>query len=169
LFEKSLQTYTPFAVQYYVVGTGFVKAEESEPKVGRILLLQLTASSANTWDLRVMMEQAVTGAVYAVCPIPDIPGRLALTVNSQVCVFWIDARDVGNMLKLKCKTKAQVVGLYVAVKGRYILVGDLMKSVGIYQYNDEQDSIKYIAKEYDGATHHSYENILSSQQTFQAL
>lgn len=142
-------------VQFYVVGTGFVKAEESEPKVGRILVLQLTSSSANSWDLRVLMEQSVTGAAYAVVPIPDCPGRLAVTVNAQVCVFEIDPSDTGSILKLKCKTKAQVVALYAAVKGRSILVGDLMKSVGMYQYNDELDTLTHVAKEYDGVFLHS--------------
>lgn len=141
-------------MQYYVVGTGFVKAEESEPKVGRILVLQLTTSSSNTWDLRVLMEQSVNGAVYALVPIPDCPGKVAVTVNAQVCVFEIDPSDAGNILKLKCKTKAQVVALYAAVKGRSILVGDLMKSAAMYQYNDEWDTLTHVAKEFDGVYSH---------------
>ena len=137
-------------MQYYVLGTGLVKPEEPEPKIGRILVLQLTALPSNMFDLRVLMEQAVNGAVYSVAPMPDCPGKLAVTVNSQVCVFEIDPADAGNVLKLKCKTKTQVVGLYAAVQNRKILVGDLMKSVGLYQYNEEQESLMHIAKEYDG-------------------
>ena len=47
---------------------------------------------------------------------------------------------------------AQVVALYAAVKGRTIIVGDLMKSVGMYHYNDELDTLTHVAKEYDGAS-----------------
>ena len=91
-----------------MVGTGFVKAEEPEPAVGRMLVLQLTAKSANAWDLRVLMEQPVNGAVYAVVPIPDCPGRLAVTVNAQVCVFEINPANTESILRMRCKTKAQV-------------------------------------------------------------
>lgn len=138
-------------VQYYVVGTGIVKQEESEPRAGRILVLQLTATSVNSWDMRVLMEQAVNGAAYAVVPIPECPGRLAVTVNAQVCVFGINPANTESILTLRCKTKGQVVALYAAVKGRSIIVGDLMKSIGMYQYNEEQDTLTHVAKEFDGA------------------
>lgn len=95
-------------MQYFILGTGLVKPEEPEPKIGRILVLQLTALSSNMYDLRVLMEQAVNGAVYSVVPMTDCPGKLVATVNSQVCVFEIDPADTGNVLKLRCKTKTQV-------------------------------------------------------------
>jgi hypothetical protein len=140
-------------VQFYIVGTGYVKPHESEPKVGRILVLELSpgkSAGSGSWDLKVVMEQSVNGGVYALVPITECPGKVAVTVNSQLCVFELDPSDKAQMLKFECKTKAQVVGLYAAVHGRTIIVGDLIKSVGMYHYSPEQKTLTLMAKELDG-------------------
>jgi hypothetical protein len=142
-------------VQLFVVGTMYVLEEENEPHKGRLLLLRLSGSS-NTRELKFLGETVVKRAVYQVCPIPNQRGRVAATVGHHVVVWNIHASGPsGNgtwrAFSEDCKEKVESFGLYLAIHGNTIAVGDLMKSVRVFKYFPEKHLLEHVASEYECA------------------
>ncbi|RZF44982.1 hypothetical protein LSTR_LSTR001943 [Laodelphax striatellus] len=110
-------------VTYYVVGTAFVNPDESEPKQGRIVILQFQDGK-----LTQVAEKDTKGACYS---LVSFNGKLVASINSTVRLFeWTAEKE----LRLECSHFNNIIALYTKSKGDFILVGDLMRSIALLQH-----------------------------------
>ncbi|XP_075983007.1 DNA damage-binding protein pic [Anticarsia gemmatalis] len=122
---------------YYAVGTAYLNPEESEPKQGRILLFHWSEGK-----LVQVAEKEIKGGCYT---LVEFNGKLLASINSTVRLFeWTSEKE----LRLECSHFNNVVALYLKVKGDFILVGDLMRSMSLLQYKQMEGSFEEIARDY---------------------
>ncbi|KAJ8724163.1 hypothetical protein PYW07_008143 [Mythimna separata] len=122
---------------YYAVGTAILNPEESEPKQGRILLFHWSEGK-----LVQTAEKEIKGGCYT---LVEFNGKLLATINSTVRLFeWTSEKE----LRLECSHFNNIVALYLKVKGDFILVGDLMRSLSLLQYKQMEGSFEEIARDY---------------------
>lgn len=131
-------------VDYFAVGTAFALPGESESSNGRILLFQL-----HHGKLYLSSAKDTRGAVYN---INVLDGKLVAGINSRIQLYiWEELDDGTRSLIPTCSFSNLVLALYVAVRGNYILVGDLMKSLHLIAYNAEQDKLELRARDFSPA------------------
>ncbi|CAH1637547.1 unnamed protein product [Spodoptera littoralis] len=122
---------------YYALGTALLNPEESEPKQGRILLFHWSEGK-----LVQIAEKEIKGGCYT---LVEFNGKLLATINSTVRLFeWTSEKE----LRLECSHFNNIVALYLKVKGDFILVGDLMRSMSLLQYKQMEGSFEEIARDY---------------------
>ncbi|XP_072930200.1 DNA damage-binding protein 1 [Epargyreus clarus] len=122
---------------YYAVGTALLNPEESEPKQGRILLFHWSEGK-----LTQVAEKEIKGGCYS---LVEFNGKLLASINSTVRLFeWTSEKE----LRLECSHFNNIVALYLKVKGDFILVGDLMRSMSLLQYKQMEGSFEEIARDY---------------------
>ncbi|XP_045776166.1 DNA damage-binding protein 1 [Maniola jurtina] len=122
---------------YYAVGTAIINPEESEPKQGRILLFHWSEGK-----LTPVAEKEIKGGCYT---LVEFNGKLLASINSTVRLFeWTSEKE----LRLECSHFNNIVALYLKVKGDFILVGDLMRSLSLLQYKQMEGSFEEIARDY---------------------
>lgn len=82
---------------YYVVGTGVVNPEESEPKSGRLLIFQWREGK-----LVAVAEKDIKGACYS---LNHFNNKLLASINSTVSLLGIvsDCKLVGLSVSVKLK------------------------------------------------------------------
>lgn len=111
----------------YVVGTALVKPEEKEAKIGRVLVFQ-----NNGGKLELIHQKIESGAVYQVKPFS---GKLLISVNSAIHILkWTN----DSSLVLECSYTDNIIALYLKTKGDFILVGDILRSLKLLVYKNEQ-------------------------------
>jgi len=128
---------------YYVVGTAFALPNENEPSKGRILIFSVSEGKH-----KLVAETDTKGAVYS---LSAFNGKLLAGINSKVALFkWVD--DEGNKkIVLECQHAGHLVALYLATRGDFIIMGDLMKSISLLTYRPgDSPSLEEIARDYDG-------------------
>jgi len=131
--------FTNDETEYFVVGTAFAKPSDPEPSDGRLLVF-----SVRDEKFRLQSETPVKGAVYC---LSAFRGKLLAGVNSKVQLFrWKD--DGGKHLAMECEHKGHILALYLASRGDFIVVGDLMKSISLLIYNGTEGSIKELARDF---------------------
>jgi len=104
--------------------------------------------------LDVVESKEVKGAVYSLQPFQ---GKLLASVNSKVHVFkWVPAGGGGGgsgsgaaELVSETSTPVQVLSLFLAARGDFILVGDLMKSLTLLMYKAAEGSLEVRARDLD--------------------
>ncbi|CAK1553322.1 unnamed protein product [Leptosia nina] len=122
---------------YYALGTAILNPEESEPKQGRIILFQWSEGK-----LTQVAEKEIKGACYT---LVEFNGKLLASINSTVRLFeWTSDKE----LRLECSHFNNIVALYLKVKGDFILIGDLMRSMSLLQYKQMEGSFEEIARDY---------------------
>ncbi|KAI8425417.1 hypothetical protein MSG28_007164 [Choristoneura fumiferana] len=122
---------------YYAVGTSILNPEESEPKQGRILLFHWSEGK-----LVQVAEKEIKGGCYT---LVEFNSKLLASINSTVRLFeWTSEKE----LRLECSHFNNIVALYLKVKGDFILVGDLMRSMSLLQYKQMEGSFEEIARDH---------------------
>lgn len=126
---------------YFVVGTSFIYPTETDPTRGRILIFQVIDTK-----LKLVSEMETKGVVYA---LSSFNGRLLAGINSKVHLFnWID-QDGSKQLVQECVHSGHILALYLASRGEFIVVGDLMKSISLLLYKPDSHVIEEIARDYN--------------------
>ena len=128
------------ASELIIVGSAFIKPEEAEPSTGRILVFVLSAEERN---LELLHARRVLGAVYA---LDVLNGYLVAGVNNKLQLLqWVSSAAASSSseysmvkeLQLKAEHYGHILVLYIAVhNNRLILVGDLMKSITLFEVAD---------------------------------
>jgi len=122
---------------YYIVGTGFIHPEESEPKTGRLIVF-----SWSDGKLLQVAEKEIKGAAYTLLPFN---GKLLSSINSTVRLWeWTQEK----VLNLECSHFNNIISLYMKTRGDFILVGDLVRSMTLLQYKTMEGSFEEIARDY---------------------
>ncbi|KAL2914374.1 hypothetical protein HK105_206146 [Polyrhizophydium stewartii] len=130
---------------HMIVGTGFAFPQEDEPTRGRILVFTITS----TRGLRLVHEYETRGGAYS---LASVHGRLLAGVNSKILVLRWDPDT--SMLHLESTNHGHVTALVLTVRGDFVLVGDLIKSVTLLQFNPSPSDnggarLEEIARDYD--------------------
>jgi len=122
---------------YYVLGTGTVNPEESEPKVGRIIIFQWKDGK-----LQQVTEKETKGCCYSLQPFNK---KLLASINSTVRLWeWTAEKE----LRLECSFFNNIMALYTKVRGDFVLVGDLVRSITLLQYKTMEGSFEEIGRDY---------------------
>jgi len=123
---------------YFVVGTAMVNPEDSEPKIGRLIIF--------TWadgKLTQIAEKETKGGVYVV---KSFNGKLMATINSTVRLWeWTADKE----LRLECSHFNHTIAVYAKVRGDFVLVGDLLRSLSVIQFKPMENSLEEIARDYN--------------------
>ncbi|XP_070551484.1 DNA damage-binding protein 1-like [Ptychodera flava] len=123
---------------YYIASTAFVYPEESEPKSGRIIIFQWHEGKLNQ-----VAEKDIKGAAYT---LVEFNGKLLASINSTVRLFeWTADRE----LRVECSHFSNIIALFLKIKGDFILVGDLMRSITLLRYKPMEGSFEEIARDYN--------------------
>lgn len=127
-------------VTYFVVGTGFSYPTEDEPKKGHILVF----SMADSRRLHLEHKLDISGCAYS---LVEVHGKLVAAINSKVHLYSWDAHQ--GALTHMYTHHGQVIALFLAVRGDFILVGDLMKSVTLLSYQAGSQKLVEIARDHE--------------------
>ncbi|XP_050465445.1 DNA damage-binding protein 1 [Cataglyphis hispanica] len=123
---------------YFVVGTAFINPDETEPKMGRILLYHWSDGK-----LTQVAEKEIKGSCYS---LVEFNGKLLASINSTVRLFeWTAEKE----LRLECSHFNNIIALYLKTKSDFVLVGDLMRSLTLLQYKTMEGSFEEIARDYN--------------------
>ncbi|EFN59838.1 hypothetical protein CHLNCDRAFT_29381 [Chlorella variabilis] len=126
---------------YYVVGTAFAPPNEPEPTKGRIFVL-----AAAGGKLCVVCEKETRGAVYS---LAEFQGRLLAGINSRVQMYkWLEQGEGGRALVPECSHAGHVLALYLATRGDLVVVGDLMKSIQLLAWGEEEGALELRARDF---------------------
>ncbi|OZC09249.1 hypothetical protein X798_03793 [Onchocerca flexuosa] len=124
---------------YFVVGTAVIMSDETESKMGRILMFQ---ASEGPERMRLVYEKEIKGAAYS---IQSMDGKLVVAVNSCVRLFeWTADKE----LRLECSDFDNVTALYLKTKNDLILVGDLMRSLSLLSYKSMESTFEKVARDF---------------------
>ncbi|KAJ3010234.1 DNA damage-binding protein 1a [Thoreauomyces humboldtii] len=130
--------------EYYCVGTAIVVPHELEPEKGRILVFEITVDR----KLRLMYEHAASGCPYV---LNTVRGRLVAGINSKVHIFrWEKQEGSQTFALIETAThRGNIIVLNLAVRGDFIVIGDLEKSVSVLTYDPETESLSLVARDPD--------------------
>ncbi|MFH4976853.1 hypothetical protein AB6A40_003562 [Gnathostoma spinigerum] len=127
---------------YYVVGTAIVSNDETEAKLGRIMMFSVSPPGKGD-RLRKVYEKEVKGAPYSIETISG--GKLVVAINSCVRLFeWTSDKE----LRLECSDFDNVTALCLRARNELVLVGDLMRSLSLLSYKPMESSFEKIARDY---------------------
>ncbi|ORY21141.1 hypothetical protein LY90DRAFT_516301 [Neocallimastix californiae] len=128
--------------EYYVVGTSDVCEDEEESKSGRILLFSVTA----TRQLRLEHSIKISGSPWKMC---NFNGHLLTSIRNMIYIYKWDINEEGdiNFTYLCRPISGKILPINICTKGNQIIVGDLMKSITLYEYDDKSNEIKEIASD----------------------
>jgi DNA damage-binding protein 1 len=164
--------------EYYVVGTAFQLPEEVEPSKGRILVfearegkLALVAQKRTTgavYNLNALRGKLVAGVNSKIQVFEwrkvDSPesndaneseasGRGKGKEGLGAGAVGPDANGPSSSppreLALECANHGHIVALYARVRGDLIVVGDLMKSVSLLEYDPERKTLEERARDFN--------------------
>ena len=114
-------------------GHYIVSQDESEPRVGRIIVFQWSEGKLLT-----IVEKEIKGAPYC---LTGFNGKLLSSVNSLVRIFdWTPQRDLHVELSYLNDTKA----LYLKYKGDFILIGGPVLPMTLKTYKQFEGAIEEI-------------------------
>lgn len=130
--------------EFLVIGTATELADQEDPKEGRILIMRIV-------DGHVVLsaEKTVDGAVYSMC---CYQGMLLVSVGTQVRLLSVSERKDGTLnIKEEDRHDGYILGFRLALRGDFILVGDLLRSVAVLTCKKvgEQFRLEEIARDHD--------------------
>lgn len=132
----SLLTATIGGSTFYMVGTGYAYPTEDDPKEGRILVFSVIGSRRLNLDYCMKIE----GCAYALVQVQQ---RIVAAVNSKVHLLqWTESE-----LEQKCVHHGHIVALSLAVRGDFIIVADLLKSISVLNYTN--DTLEEVGRDFD--------------------
>lgn len=127
--------------EYYIVGTCFVNNEEPEPKLGRLIVYQWSSDN----KLQQIAELSIKGAPYSLC---EFGSKFLVGVNASVNL--VELNDRGD-LQVECQYVNATMALYVKRIRDFVLMGDLMRSISLFEYKPLQSHFEEVARDFNPA------------------
>ncbi|KAI7946654.1 hypothetical protein MJO29_011181 [Puccinia striiformis f. sp. tritici] len=132
--------------EHFVVGTGLIKSNESEAKMGRILAIRDVSTTTTERDFRLTHQGRLSGSVGGIAGLPG--GMFVASANAFVHAFGMkeeDSETIMSDLNPSTPTKAGFklldtwgggfVSQTVITNHNQILVGDLYKSLVLLEFD----------------------------------
>ncbi|KAJ3288595.1 DNA damage-binding protein 1a [Borealophlyctis nickersoniae] len=131
---------------FYVVGTCYVRPTEDQPSEGRILVLMVNQDR----QLELVSETTASGSVYC---LGEVDGKIVAGVNGKVQMYTWSRTPASDRIRGSLTPTVShygfMVALTISVRGEFILVGDMIKSVTLLRYNPADDSLELVARDND--------------------
>lgn len=130
--------------QFLVVGTAVEKPNEPEPTDGRIMIFRFVDGRLIT-----VAERDARGAVYSLCAFN---GMLLATVGPEVRVLSLSERKDGMLsIKEEDRHHGHILAWKIALRGDFILVGDIFRSITVLTCKKIGDNIRLeeVARDFD--------------------
>ena len=89
------------------------------------------------------------GAVYS---LGKLANRLVAGINSQIHVYkWAQREDGTKSYDIIYETghHGHIVVLYVKTSGNYVLIGDLVRSITLLEYNPTDEKLNEISRDFN--------------------
>ncbi|CAJ0574789.1 unnamed protein product, partial [Mesorhabditis spiculigera] len=123
---------------YVFVGTTMIALEETESKAGRIIVFDCEQDDRAA--MSIISEKDMKGCTYS---MGILNGKLLAAVNSSVRLFeWNRDKE----LKLDCSHFQYIQALYVKTRGDLLLVGDMLRGMGLLTYKAVEGSFEESAR-----------------------
>ena len=143
---------------YVAVGTAYAYPEEDEPARGRILVFECHRSdeveistSASFKPVRQISEEHTSGGVYSLCNFQG--NSLYATINSRLKLYVFKVLDGVGQLKAIASHHGHILSLFVKSKDNLAIVGDLMRSMSVYNFSSSSNEgalgIEEIARDFN--------------------
>lgn len=126
---------------YYIVGTGLIYPDETETKMGRIVVFEVDEVERS--KLKLVGEVSVRGSPLA---IRLLNGKLVAAINSSVRMFEWTADDE---LRLECSNFNYMIALDLKVLNEEVAVADIMRSVSLLSYRMLEGNFEEVAKDWN--------------------
>eukprot|EP01095_Lingulamoeba_sp_RSL-Kostka_P008847 TRINITY_DN3000_c0_g1_i1.p1 TRINITY_DN3000_c0_g1~~TRINITY_DN3000_c0_g1_i1.p1 ORF type:complete len:376 (+),score=118.17 TRINITY_DN3000_c0_g1_i1:2-1129(+) len=145
-FASSVTTCTIDENYYYVVGTSLALPHEHEPSNGRLLVFRVRDQ-----QLMLITEMVTKGTVSCICEFED---KILIGVKSEVILIELINETTGNFgdnfsLKEITSYRGHILIISLAVRGDFIIVGDLMRSMRLLKFNSLEKTIEEIARDFE--------------------
>ena len=124
-----------------VVGTAFIVPGEFEPSAGRVLVFRVEGEGDHR-KVGLVAEKHVSGAVYAVNSLRDM---VLVGCNNELQLF--DWHQDDQSLDHVCSHSGHIAALYVRTQGDFVLVGDIMRSMSLIRYDNEDRTLQPCARD----------------------
>ncbi|KAG0365622.1 DNA damage-binding protein 1a [Gamsiella multidivaricata] len=124
-------TFAGGSTSYIAVGTAD-SVSEGVPSKGRILILEVSENS----QLKLVTELEVKGGVMS---IKEFQGKLLCGINERLCLYsWNPSEKLttDSLLKQECSHRGFIMILSLAIHGEFIVAGDLIRSMTLLRYTD---------------------------------
>lgn len=132
--------------EYLIAGTAYVREEEYEPTVGRLLVFSVEGQGAER-KVNLVAEEETRGSVYV---LNGFNGKLLAGINNKVQLFrWIEKDDGVPELQSECGYHGHILALNMQSRGDFIVIGDLMRSMSLLMYKAVDGTIEEIARDYN--------------------
>jgi len=125
-----------------VVGTAFARPDEPEPTAGRLLVLDVSERS-----LELLTETRIKGACYALEAFSSRSILAGVNNKLQLYDFVPATAGASPSMKLRAEHCGHILVLYIAARGDFILVGDLMKSLSLLQCTAASGQLQLLARD----------------------
>ncbi|CAI2350768.1 unnamed protein product [Caenorhabditis sp. 36 PRJEB53466] len=126
---------------YYIVGTGLVYPDETETKLGRIIVFEV--DEIDKTKLRRVHEIVVRGTPMA---LRILNGKLVAGINSSVRLFeWTGDKE----LRLECSNFTHIGVVDIKVMNEEVAVADVMRSISLLSYRQMEGTFDEVAKDWN--------------------
>jgi len=130
--------------QFIFVGTAYSIPDDYDPSKGRILVFEIDNERRPT----LITQKEVKGAVYSLAKLSN---RLVAGINSQVHIYkWVQREDGTKSYDITFETghHGHIVVLFVKTSGNYVLIGDLVRSITLLEYNPTDEKLNEISRDF---------------------
>eukprot|EP00042_Codosiga_hollandica_P058516 m.883598 g.883598 ORF g.883598 m.883598 type:complete len:1092 (+) comp59884_c0_seq2:68-3343(+) len=126
---------------YFVVGTAIVNSQEDEPSVGFISVYSVV-------DARLHLEFTIetAGAPNTISPFRD---GIAVGVRSKLVYYKFTNTDSNKQLKSVASFTGHVMVLFSKAIGNHVLIGDLMRSVSLLNFDETKSAFEMIGLDHN--------------------
>jgi len=126
--------------EYVALGTAYIAPDEVEPSRGRVLILEYNGS-----EFALVTSHRIEGCAYQ---LRAFQNRILLSCNAKLELLRLDT-TVERQLVSEAHHNCNILNVSTSVQGEFILVGDIMKSVTLFQYLPEDSKFQVVAQDYN--------------------
>lgn len=99
------------------------------------------------WHLKLLTCALCVGCDHrgAAFTLGVVQGMLLAGINAAITLYSWQASGDSHVLKKECQHEGNIMALYTSVRGNFVLVGDLMKSMSLLAYNKLENKLEQVA------------------------
>ncbi|KAL1918136.1 uncharacterized protein VTP21DRAFT_3402 [Calcarisporiella thermophila] len=130
--------------EYFVIGTAYAIPPDEEARRGRILVMQVT-------EQRQLKQAAVLELKGGVFDMKPMNGKLVAGNNNKVTVYKWEPTGIAESMTLApvCTHYGFTLVCRLQTRGDFIVVADLMRSISLLLFRQQDQTLEEIARDYN--------------------